>query len=67
MGDGEVGTVRAGGGISVLGETGSLASAFVAPIKPAITDTVRIIGIICLIHIMSDHIPLLIEYSAIRD
>lgn len=68
-GDGEVGTVEAGAGaISVLGTTGSVASAGVAAIGPANTNTASAIVPICLIHIMSDHIPLLmIEYSIIRD
>ena len=66
--DGEVGTVGAGAGaISALGTTGSVASADGAAINLANTNPARAIVPICLTQIMSNHIPLLMEYSAIRD
>ena len=65
-GDGEVGTAGAGA-ISVLGTTDSVASADGAAINLANTNPARAIVPICLTQIMSDHIPLLMEYSAIGD
>ena len=58
-GDGEAGTVGAdAGAISVLGTTGSVASADGAAINLANTNPARAIVPICLTQIMSDHIPL---------
>jgi hypothetical protein len=65
-GDGEVGTEGAGA-ISVLGTTDSVASADGAAINLANTNPARAIVPICLTQIISDHIPLLMEYSAIGD
>jgi hypothetical protein len=55
------------GAISVLGTTGSVASAFVATGEPAYTNTMKATAPIRPIHAMSDHNPLVIDDAVIRD